>query len=101
MTTEADLAVPPRLPLKDKKSIADHLGDAGFVLFEAPALDVRRLGAQRFQDASHGTAKPAPTYLELLAPLRGKRRKASSSSSLACAPSRFATSTCSPTSPWR
>lgn len=75
MTTEADLTVPPKLPLKDKKSIADLLADAGFVLFEAPALDVRRRGAQRFQDASHGTAKPAPTYLELLAPMRGKPKE--------------------------
>lgn len=73
MTTEADLAVPPKLPLKDKKSIADLLDDAGFVPFEAPALDVRRLGPQRFQDASRGSAKPAPTYLELLASLRGTR----------------------------
>ncbi len=75
MTTEADLAIPPRLPIIDGKSLGDLLFEAGFVVYEAPGMRVGAPGKQFFQDASHGADRPAPTYLEFLTPLRGKPRE--------------------------
>lgn len=74
-TTEADLSVPARLPIIDGKPVLQLLKQAGFVVYESPGLSHKSLGKQFIQDARHGNERPAPTYLEFVAPLRGKPRE--------------------------
>lgn len=74
-TTEADIALPPRLPVVEGKTISDLLFAAGFVIYEAPGLNRKGPAKQFFQDAAHGTDRGASTYLEFLTPLLGKPRE--------------------------
>jgi hypothetical protein len=72
-TTEVDMTVPPRLAPADRPMI-DLLHDADLTAFEAPGYRGQP-GAQAFQDAAHGTTRKAQTFVEFLAPLRGRGDK--------------------------
>ncbi len=71
MTTEADISVPTKLEILDGQTVLGLLDSAGFVIYEVPGLD-NQPGTQRVQDREAGAKKPAPTYLEFLAPMFGK-----------------------------
>lgn len=70
-TTEGDLAVPMKLEIVDGQTVVGLLDAAGFVIYEVPGFD-NLPGTQRVQDREAGAQKPAPTYLEFLAPMFGK-----------------------------
>lgn len=72
-TTEVDMTVPPRLAPADRTMI-DLLHDADLTAFEAPGYRGQP-GGQAFQDAAHGTTRKAQTFVEFLAPLRGRGDK--------------------------
>jgi hypothetical protein len=73
-TTEVDFSVPPRLSAREP-SLARLLEAANLVAFDTPGYRDQP-GTQCFQDASHGTERKAPNYVEFLAPLRGKGERA-------------------------
>lgn len=73
-TTEVDLSVAPRLPIKDV-GIRERLEGADFVVFERPGYRDHP-GAICFQDRAVGSSRRAPNYIEFLAPLRGRGGKA-------------------------
>lgn len=70
-TTEGDLAVPTKLEILDGQTVLGLLDSAGFVIYEVPGFE-NQPGTQRIQDREAGAKKPAPTYLEFLAPMFGK-----------------------------
>lgn len=69
-TTEVDMTVPPRL-VEETRLMVDLLREADLNAFETPGYRGRP-GAQAFQDAAYGTTRKAPTFVEFLAPLRGR-----------------------------
>jgi hypothetical protein len=71
-TTELDMSVPPKLPVRTS-GIRERLEGADFVAFERPGYR-NEPGAVCFQDrnAEVEAGKRSSTYLEFLAPLRGK-----------------------------
>jgi len=73
-TKEADLVVRPRISSDDRRQVTDLLEDAGFVLFEAPGYRAQP-GTQYFQDQADGAKRLASSYIEFLAPLRGKQKE--------------------------
>lgn len=72
-TTEVDLSIPPRLRVAGRP-LLELLGEAGLVVYESPGYRGAG-GAQSFQDASFGTDRRAPTYVEFLAPNRGNSER--------------------------
>ena len=72
-TTEVDMTVRPRLTVADRPML-DLLRDADLEAFEAPGYRGQP-GAQAFQDVGYGTVRKAPTFVEFLAPLRGRGDK--------------------------
>ncbi len=72
-TTEIDVSVPPKL-VASGRPMLELLNGANLVAYDTPGYR-NAPGAQCFQDASHGTERKAPTYVEFLAPLRGRGKK--------------------------
>ena len=72
LTKEADLVVRPRLA-PGRTPVAKLLEWADFAPFEAPGYRDAP-GALYFQDRGLGTTKLATSYIEILAPMRGKPR---------------------------
>lgn len=66
-TREVDVVVPRRLDVKDR-SIPQRLLEEHLVPYDSLGLDPRRRGKRRFQDEAFGVDRPAPTFVEFLAP---------------------------------
>jgi hypothetical protein len=84
------MTVPPRLAPADRPMI-DLLHDADLRAFEAPGYRGQP-GAHAFQDAAHGTTRKAQTFVEFLAPLRGRGDRGLLEVQAACARKPFAIS---------
>ena len=66
-TREIDVVVPRRLEVKER-SIPQRLLEEHLVPYDSLGLDHRRRGKRRFQDEAFGVDRPAPTFVEFLAP---------------------------------
>jgi hypothetical protein len=66
-TREVDVVVPRRLAVRGLPIVA-RLAALDLVPYDAPSLNRKARGKRIFQDKRHGTDRPAPEYVEFLAP---------------------------------
>ena len=66
-TREVDVVVPRRLTVRGAP-IVERLAAVGLVPHDAPGLSRKERGKRVFQDKRHGTDRPAPQFVEFVAP---------------------------------